>query len=187
MKILAFLQNQWFKDPARVKQIYDARPMRRRDLNRAFLFAGCLTGRRLKAAFGDDLCRQIVWEEISLEVGSKSHHAFLPDHEHIKKAIEEIKPDYIIAFGSIARMALASHCPTLAQMNCPHPAARGKQVPLELKAAASLLRERIKEFDNKCRTCGQSVFDSNGCIPCRKKAVDEEEALRQKVEPKHLT
>lgn len=146
MKILAFLQNQWFRDPARVKKIYDARPTKRRELNRAFLFAGCLTGRRLRTAFGADLCRQIVWEEISPQVGSKSHHAFPPDHEHIKRVIEEEKPDYILVFGRIAESGVAPHAVGRTYMICPHPAARDADVPERLKTAADHLRDIIKDF-----------------------------------------
>lgn len=150
MKILAFLQNQWFRDPERVKKIYDSKPMKRRALNKAFLFAGCLSGRRLRAAFGD-LCNKIEWEEISPLVGSQSSSAFPPDHEHIKMVIDDVKPDYIVVFGKLAQEALESHLPKLPQpiLHCPHPAARGNRVPSDLSAAAMVLRACIEEFERK--------------------------------------
>lgn len=64
MKIVAFLQNSWFpaKSIATVKRAYEGRPTPegRARLTRAYLFFRCLTGRRLKAAFGEELCDSII-------------------------------------------------------------------------------------------------------------------------------
>lgn len=63
-RIVAFLQNQWFRDPERVKQIiqrmvdrYDEKdPQEIREFYiAAYLFMGCLTGKRLQASCGDCL------------------------------------------------------------------------------------------------------------------------------------
>lgn len=93
MKILAFLQNQWFKDPEGVKAMFAEHPERRERYIEAFLFMGCLTGRRLKSALGEELCNQIVWEEISPEIGGHASSKFPPDLAHI---IGKHKPDVVI-------------------------------------------------------------------------------------------
>lgn len=59
-KTLAFLQNMWVKNPDRVKAMVqrEGEEFRRRFMEYA-LFRGCLTGRRIKAAFGE-LCDEIT-------------------------------------------------------------------------------------------------------------------------------
>lgn len=66
--ILAFMQNMWVKDPSRVKAMIDRQPdeFKRREfrlqITKRLLFAGCKSGRVLRAVFGD-LCDEIIWEE----------------------------------------------------------------------------------------------------------------------------
>jgi hypothetical protein len=102
MTIVAFLQNQWFKDPEGIKQIYERWPDKREKLNAAYLFMGCKTGKNLRKAFGD-LCDEIVWEEVSPEIGGHSASSFPPDPEHIKRVIEKHQPDVVLMFGKIAQ------------------------------------------------------------------------------------
>lgn len=144
-KILAFLQNQWFKEPARVAKMYarcsdGQHPLdRRASLNKGFLFYKSLTGRRLRAALGPELCNRIIWEEISPQVGAKSSAAFPPDQNHIRAVIEHHKPDVILVFGSIAASATLfmrlldamAHQYTI--IVGPHPAARGANLPDQLR------------------------------------------------------
>lgn len=85
MVILAILQNQWFRNPAKAREIYERNPELRNKLIAGFLFSGCLTGRRLQSAFGD-LCDSIIWEESSPEIGGFSVSKFTHDPEHIKSA-----------------------------------------------------------------------------------------------------
>ena len=145
MKTLAFLQNMWVRDPGRVKHTIaqDGEGFRRRFLTYA-LFAGCLTGRRLKAAFGD-LCDDIVWEEVSCEIGGKSSSVFPPDYAHITQRMAEEKPDVLLAFGKIACDALvfvAAPRP-VPVISGPHPAARHSTVAAELSEMANKLREQF--------------------------------------------
>lgn len=137
-KVLAFLQNQWFRDPGRVKAIYERHPEMRNDLIRRYLFMGCLTGRRLEAAFGEDRCAEIVWEESSPEVGGHASSRFPPDAKHIANAIIQHKPDVVFAFGKIAADGVLSAMreietyPTPLSfrfMTGPHPAARQNPMP----------------------------------------------------------
>jgi len=124
MKILAFLQNQWFKNPERVKAIMERNPERRNQLIGTYLFMGCLTGRRLTDALGEKLCYEIIWEECSKEVGGKSAASFPADFAHICEAINKHNPDVIIAFGKTASDALRKISPYQKVIHGPHPAAR---------------------------------------------------------------
>ena len=144
MKILAILQNQWFRNPEKVKQIYARNPELRNQLIKRFLFMGCLSGRRLQQAFGD-LCDTIIWEEASSEIGGYSASKFTPDPEHVKRAIETHKPDVVLCFGEIAGDAVRSLCCDLdvkhpAVMFAPHPASRSDPMPALRELAATLNR-----------------------------------------------
>jgi hypothetical protein len=141
-KIVAFLQNAWFRDPRRAKQIYDRNPASREQLNAQFLFMGSLTGRRLQGAFGPDMCNQIVWENISEEFGGYSSSSFPANRQHIKSVIEKHAPDIILTFGEPAKAALQAWqheevqrrevAPIPLIIHGPHPAARYAEVRQEL-------------------------------------------------------
>jgi hypothetical protein len=128
MKILAILQNQWFKDPEAVQAIYDRHPDRRNDLNSRYLFMGCLTGRRLQQALGD-LCDSIIWEEASPKVGGFSASKFPADPKHIASAIEKHKPDLVLCFGKIAADGVKALNLSLPVLCGPHSAARQNPMP----------------------------------------------------------
>lgn len=107
MKILGVLQNQWVRDPERTRAlIAEKGPEYRRRLLHYALFAGCLTGRRLKAWLGDELCGQIEWEEASPEITGHSSGNPKPDPEHVRAAIERVRPDVVLAFGVNAANAV---------------------------------------------------------------------------------
>src|SRR5580692_11689610 len=118
MKIVAFLQNQWFKEPERVKAMLalhdNDRVMQervRRRLIHYALFAGCVTGRRLKKAFGN-LTDKIIWEEGSREISGNASQFFPPDESHIRKIIDTERPDFILSFGRANRPIIESLCPS---------------------------------------------------------------------------
>jgi hypothetical protein len=138
--ILAFLQNQWFKDPDGVRKIYERHPEARNDLIGRFLFMGCLTGRRLQAVFGVDLCRQIVWEEVSPLIGGVSSSAFPPDEKHIAAAVDKFQPKIILCFGKVAADGLKSFDHSKIIYG-PHPAARQNPLPALRAMADQLSRE----------------------------------------------
>jgi len=147
MKILAFLQNQWFKNPERVKAIMDRNPERRNQLIGTYLFMGCLTGQRLTAALGESLCDEIIWEECSPEIGGKSSSAFPADHAHMKEAIRKHRPDMILAFGKLSSVAidyirLNPEFVSIPAIHGPHPAARAGAVEGLKKLAAALNAKR---------------------------------------------
>lgn len=144
--VLAFLQNQWFRDPALAKRSIDrliavgGESARRRFIART-LFMGCLTGRRIKAAFGDDVNR-IVWEECSREIAAQASGCPMPDPTHIQQALFDVSPDIVLLFGAVARDAVLPYWKGETIL-APHPAARQISVLTELRSAAEILRGKI--------------------------------------------
>lgn len=145
MKVLAILQNQWFKNPERVQRIYDAHAGdwdHISKLNRAYLFMGCATGRRLRAAFGQ-WCepQNIVWHEANPRKAGEASGVFPPDTDHIHKFLCHHRPDVVICFGRVAADGLRGVLagvqgrlfpvggfgpfPEFKSLYAPHPAARG--------------------------------------------------------------
>ncbi len=78
MKVLGLLQNMWFKDPERAKKTLAFYYEKKGDGGRErfisdMLFFGCLTGRRLRQAFGEERCDEIIWEEVSSWRSARVH------------------------------------------------------------------------------------------------------------------
>lgn len=143
MKIVAFLQNIWVNNPDRARECIARRGEEyRRRLIAYALFSGCLTGKRLKAAFGEDLCKQILWEEASREIAGNARKVCKPDHAHIAAVLERERPDIVLAFGQMAGAAVAGlwHGPLI---YAPHPAARQAYITHELRRAAQKLRSSL--------------------------------------------
>ncbi len=140
MTYVAFLQNMWVKDPARVRLMIEHHGEEYRlRVMKYFLFAGCLTGRRLRAAFGD-LCEEIVWEQSTREIADNPKTIFPAQPEHIKAVLEHHKPDAVLTFGRIARDAVSPLWKGIL-IACPHPAARQPDTMAKLKAAAADLQK----------------------------------------------
>lgn len=155
VKIVAILQNQWFKDPEGVKAMMEEHPERRERYIEAFLFMGCLTGRRLRSAFGEELCDRIIWEEASPEIGGAANSRFPADARHIAGVILKHRPAVVIALGTIAAngvMAALDHASIQQQaerlelqiITGPHPAARQDPMP-RLREIGSTLRAAREE------------------------------------------
>lgn len=149
---VAFMQNQWFKDPARAKAFLEARPDCREGFIKRALFMGCLSGRRLEEGLGVDLCQRIIWEEASDKIGGQSAAAFPADPAHIRRVLEKHEPRVAVAFGRIAEDGLEftrRWRVTAEQPNPnpqiiitgPHPAARGPGVMETLKRIRRNLEE----------------------------------------------
>lgn len=169
---LAILQNQWFKRPDRVRSIYARHPGHRERINRDFLFMGCLTGRRLVAAFGDDIIEQIAFENASPKIGGCSSSRFDGDAGHVDRVICEHRPEFIIAFGSEAQLTVSSllgygdgslwvlaepddhrevrsdpggvNTVHIPVLLAPHPAARGADVMPRLRGVADQVRSILQ-------------------------------------------
>lgn len=147
-KIVAFLQNQWFNNPERVRQIL-ANPRYGKNAHEwreyhvaAFLFMGCLTGKRLRAALGEEWTGRIVWEEVSREIGGKSSSVFPADLEHMRDVISRHQPTTVIAFGKVASDAMRTIEFNGILLHAPHPAARFPEV-------MDRLRELRFKLDNE--------------------------------------
>lgn len=106
MIILVLLQNQWFNEPERVKEIYQQNPEHRNRFVASFLFMGCLTGKRLQQAWGEDLCDKLIYEEASPEITGQASASPPADLQHIIKAILDVKPDVIVTLGRTATNGL---------------------------------------------------------------------------------
>ena len=107
MTVLAIMQNQWFKDPARVAAIFNRNPsagFRRRFIKHS-LFQGCKSGNVLVSVFGDML-GDWIFEEASPKVGGRASSSFPADLDHITTVIGDVKPDLIVTFGKTAREAV---------------------------------------------------------------------------------
>lgn len=144
MRIVAFLQNQWFRDPERIKAMFAENPEHRERYISAFLFMGCLTGKRLQSVFGEDLCDAIIWEEISPEIGGYASSRFPADTAHVTRVLEKHTPTVVLAFGKIANDALRSMVVDAAIIYGPHPAARNGAIEGLRKMRAEL--EPFKEY-----------------------------------------
>ena len=127
MKILAFLQNQWFKNPEAIAILFNRYPNKRNEFIKRLLFAGCLTGRRLHEVFGD-LCNKIIWDEASPLLADHSSGVFKADIAHIAASIKQHRPDLIICFGKIAGDAVKSLSLQIKIIYAPHPATRGNTI-----------------------------------------------------------
>ena len=153
-RILAIMQNQWFRDPQRAREIIDRLEnahgprMRRRFISHA-LFAGSVSGRRLQAAFGD-LCDRIEWEECSREISGHANFAPNPDPQHVTETIVDVDPHIIITFGTLAWETVQPRWAGLL-IKAPHPAARGADTMGRLRAAAKELKLQVQLGDDMAR------------------------------------
>lgn len=159
MIILAFLQNMWVRNPERVKAMIaretaesgeqEGEELRRRLMTYA-LFAGCVTGRRLRAAFGQDLCDDIIWEETTREIAGDPKTIFPADYEHIRNALSVHNPSVILTFGRIAHDAVLTVIlkdavlSALPLISSPHPAARQPDTIMKLRDSATRLKQLTK-------------------------------------------
>lgn len=137
---VAFMQNMWVRDPARVRAIIDRHGEEaRRKLIYQFLFAGCISGRRLKAAFGN-LIDTIAWDEASPEIADNPKTICAPCPEHIRRVLNAYNPKVVVTFGRVASEAVSKiWLGPLIQTT--HPAARQADVPSRLKDAARQVSE----------------------------------------------
>lgn len=144
MTVVGFLQNMWFKDPERAKRLLGIYCAKKEDGGREqfirdMLFLGCLTGRRLQQAFGERRCGEIVWEEVSPELGGHSGSVFPADLVHIRSVLAKHQPTVVIAFGRVAQDALHGMVEIGQLFRAPHPAARHATVMQELHDVAGEL------------------------------------------------
>lgn len=147
MKIVAFLQNQWFKHPERHVAFVQRYPKLREQMIYRFLFAGCKTGQMLGLVF-QERCKEIVWEETSRQIGGHAASLFPPDFTHIVNVCRKHNPDIILAFGKQATDALQKRN-GLEYLICgPHPANRRNSTLEKLKDMRLRLEALEKAYVN---------------------------------------
>lgn len=140
--VVAFLQNQWFKDVERMEKIQASfierfHPIGREKFVETFLFYSCMTGKRIKHCFGEDLTEKIVWEETSMKMGGTASSVFKADYDHMLAVLAKHEPKIVLAFGKVASEACRSleseglWSPGVTLMCGPHPVARGGSSPLK--------------------------------------------------------
>ena len=137
MKILAFLQNQWVRDPKRLMAMIERTPAARERFLKYALFQS-FTGHRLEQVFGEE-CMGWNWDNASPQIGSHASSCFPPDPEHIKSVLDKHEPDVVLAFGRVAEKALRSIGGDFKLISGPHPAARGADVISRLECMAQEL------------------------------------------------
>lgn len=154
--VVAFLQNAWFKNPERIRAIFDLHKDdlgRQAKLHATYLFYGCLTGRRIYKAFGegDEIRHDIIWENANPGFVDQSSGKLPADPAHIRKIIDHFKPSIILTFGTIATNGVVPICmveyPSVKLISGPHPAARHKTVVQELAEMAKQLQEARNGLD----------------------------------------
>jgi len=105
MKIVAFLQNLWVKQPERVGKLFADHPEKREYILKSLLFRGGRTGRILQNCLGD-FVDKIIWEETTREIAGDPKMIFPADLAHIRRVIEKHETEVILTFGRIAAKAV---------------------------------------------------------------------------------
>jgi len=139
----------WVKNPLKVKKILAKNPEKWNEICKDLLFMGCITGKRIKAAFGD-LTDNMIFDETTKEIADNPKVVLKADLSHISDTIKRINPDIIITFGKHAENALMSmyksgviyyHSTPVPKhiFNAPHPAARQPETIVKLKVIAKMV------------------------------------------------
>jgi len=113
------------------------------------LFQGCITGKRIKAVFGD-LVDDMIFDQSTKEILNNPREVPKADLKHMRNTILRIRPDTIITFGNHTTKALHKiitspdmwyhiRIPKII-FNAPHPAARQPDTIAKLKSVAEKLR-----------------------------------------------
>ncbi len=144
MKIVAFLQNMWVRSDRTKAQVerWDPVSDQRERMIAYALFAGCLTGRRLKQALGTDLCQQIIWQEASPQVTTDPKLYCPPDDQHIKNVLQKHQPTHVVCFTETGYSAIWRMCELRRNIICIrscHPAARGPLTMAKVEGVRYLL------------------------------------------------
>lgn len=150
LKVLAFLQNQWFKDPERMQRMLETTfKGNREEFNKRLLFFGSLTGRRLLAALGQEWCDRIIWENASPLMAGQSSGVFPPDTDHMRAVLEKHRPRVVLLFGRVAIEGFYAQLwrQEVKVIPCCHPAARSNSA-LSLK----VLRDALDRAAAECHS-----------------------------------
>jgi hypothetical protein len=125
--LLAFMQNPWFP-PGTSKGIID-----RYLTDQAFhrkLLSRTMSGNRLVQAFGSDMFNRIWWDNVAPKHSEESSGMTAIEATHVERVIQQVKPDMILTFGTLAEQAVLNSLAAedLLYLPCHHPNARGKSM-----------------------------------------------------------
>lgn len=124
-KIVAYLQNPWFKPG--VHQRHVALYRNDQKFHRLVLLHSA-TGRALERAFGSELYNHIHWDNANPLHGTERDAVFPPDAEYMAHVLLAQRPDIVLLFGKQAqggwdKMARPSNDHIV--LRSVHPMARG--------------------------------------------------------------
>ena len=149
LTIMGLLQNTWAYSPERVVTWFADSKLRNRKIAMLLFGSRCLTGRRLRKAFGP-LCDNIVWENATLIVSGQASGHPPGDPEHVTAAIARIDPDILLVFGKVAADTFLNSergryhdCRVIYG---PHPANRRKDTPQQLEDMQRELDRVMREM-----------------------------------------
>lgn len=123
MKIVAFLQNPWFKegtDPAIANRYVTDQVFHRKILART------MSGHRLLTAFGQEDFNSIWWDNVAPLAADYASGITPPDPKHIDRVLSSQAPELILTFGLLAKDAINRSPGSVRKkvMHCHHPNAR---------------------------------------------------------------
>lgn len=151
MIVMGLMQNTWARDPVRVTKMLCRNPELRNVLIAQLLFAGCMSGRRLRTAFGP-LCDDIVWENATPVVTSSPNAKVAGDADHLRASLAYVKPDVVLAFGKVARDTITAAAYEGVVIPGPNPVARTGGIDARL----NLMRLSLATVARASRT-GENV------------------------------
>lgn len=142
MKILAFLQNPWFRpgtQPRHIKMYAE-----NQDFHRRVLLLSA-TGRALIRAFGAELYHKIIWENANPRHGHDRRAKMPHDIGHMAGVIVRHRPDLILCFGDEAKNGMKKLMsePWPNVLHAPHPMAHGSAAD-HLKEISEEVKRRLK-------------------------------------------
>jgi len=130
MKVVAFLQNQWWHDPEGVRREIEKHGEKYRRRLLVYGLSQCRSGKVLEktiaSVIGAPDFKDIYWENVSRQFGGRSAAKFPADLTHIGQVILDQRPDVILCFGKVASEAVPdlALCEDLHVLIADHPAAR---------------------------------------------------------------
>ncbi len=142
-QILGLLQNQWAKDPARMKALLERHPTERYKVI-GMLLAFSASGRHLRRVFGA-MMERIIWDNVSPVIAPAPNACPPPDLVHVCQVLRSVQPDIVIAFGRNAQVVMRQQSWSGCVICAPHPASRQAGVHEKLVGARDRLLGCIAE------------------------------------------
>jgi len=143
LKIVAFLQNPWFKPgtPRRLIARYRDDPVFRRRV-----LGAARTGLLLRRMLGEALFESICWENANPRHGTDRLAAFPAEVRHMRRVIHRHAPEVVVLFGRQAQDGFDRiRTPgSFVVLRAPHPQARGSY-KRHLAEVSAALREIVSK------------------------------------------